>query len=271
MTDVVGGMGRHDVVLMSPPVSRASARELYRLLLPDVKVFMAERPLGPGRVDPQLPIAQRASCTTVILIARDVDDAWYLADEIARAIELHRASPEAHRLVPVLLEPDAPVPYSLEHVQAINAAAQGGLPGVAAWLRELVTWIRGQDLPLPVVPTASACRHDHVRLYDRLSRLLPTQFEQIVFLAQIERGLIAPDTAPLADRILGLARLAEVDPDLCQRVSMLLDDRAPWTRRSASPPLGRPGDTRRKPTRRAPRKAGMDRFRRKCCAWRQGG
>src|ERR1041384_6444625 len=119
-------------------------------------------------------------------------------------------------------------------------------------------------------PRATACRCDHGRLYDRLARLLPTQFEQIVFLARIERGLIAPDTAPLADRILGLARLAEVDPDLCRRVSMLLDDRAPWTRRPASPTMGCSGGTRRKPIRRAPRKAGMDRFRRRYRAWRQG-
>lgn len=256
MTDVVGGMGRCDLFLAAPSVSSGSARELYDLLERDVKVFLAERSLGPGRWDQQLPLAQRASRATVILISRDAGDAWYRADEIMRAIDLHRASPEAHLLVPVLLESDAPVPYSLEHVQAIDAAAQGGLAGVAARLRELVTWLRGQDLPLPVVPAVSARRCDHVRLHDRLSRLLPTQFEQIVFLARIERGLIAPDTAPLADRILGLARLAEVDPDLCRRVSMLLDVRAPWTRRSASPPAGRPGGTPRKPTRRARRKTG---------------
>src|ERR1041384_5248469 len=170
MTDVVGRMERPDLFLASPSVSSASARELYDLLEPGVKVFLAERSLGPGRWDQQLPVAQRASRATVILISRDAGDAWYLADEFVRAIELHRASPEAHLLVPVLLEPDAPVPYGLGHVQAIDAAAQGGLPGVAAWLRELVTWIRGQALPLPVVPAASACRCDHVRLYDRLSR-----------------------------------------------------------------------------------------------------
>lgn len=256
MTDAVSRTGRHDLFLAFPSACRVSARELYDLLHPDVDVFMDERSLGPGRWDQQLVIAQRASRATVILISHEVGQDWYHADEIVRAIDLHRASPEAHLLVPVLLEPGAPLPYGLKHVQAIDAAAQGGLPGVAARLRELVTWIRGHDLPLPVVPVASACSCDHVRLHDRLSQLTHTQFEQIVLHARIDRRLIAPITAPLADRILDLAQLAAVACDLCRRVSALLDDRAPWTRSPAPSPAGRPRGTRRKPTRRARPKTG---------------
>jgi len=147
------------------------------------------------------------------------------------AIALHRAAPAAHLLVPVLLEPGASVPYGLGHVQAIDAVAEGSLAGVAARLREVVANVRGQATPLPIVPVAhgaSGC--DHVRLHERLTKLTDTIFEQILFHARVDRSLIAPATARLADRILDVAQFAAVDPDLCRRVAAQLDQRAPWTR-----------------------------------------
>ena len=92
----------------------------------------------------RIPAALRASRATVVLISSHADTAWYLRDEIVAAIALHRAAPAAHGLVPVLLEPGAALPYGLSHVQAIDAAAEGGLAGVAARLREVVASLRGQ-------------------------------------------------------------------------------------------------------------------------------
>ena len=116
-------------------------------------------------------------------------------------------------------------------MSAIDAVAEGGLAGVAARLREVVVSVRGQTTQLPVVPVAHGCDDcDHVHLHERLTKLTDTLFEQILFHARVDRSLIAPATARLADRILDVAQLAAVDPDLCQRVAVQLDQRAPWTR-----------------------------------------
>jgi hypothetical protein len=226
---------RYDLFLAHPSVNKPSARALYDLLQPDVRVFLDERSLQPGdRWDREIPAAQRASRATVILISSHTDQAWYLGDEIVTAIALHRAAPEAHMLVPVLLEPGLPVrarAYGLNHVHSIDAVAEGGLTGVAARLRAIVARLRKQTAPLLIVPAVTvggAC--DHVRLHDRLARLTDTIFEQILLHARVDRGLIAPATARLADRILDVAQLAAVDQDLCRRVATLLDQRAPWTR-----------------------------------------
>ena len=231
---------RYDLFLAHPSANKPSARALYDLLQPDIRVFLDERSLQPGdRWDQQIPAAQRASRATVILISRHADPAWYLGDEIVTAIALHRAAPAAHVLVPVVLEPGVPMPYGLSHVQAIDAVAEGGLAGVAACVRALVERLRevaartyGQSTPLPGVPAIASGdgRCDHVRLHDRLAGLTDTVFEQVLLHARIDRSLLAPRTAPLADRILDVAQLAAVDQDVCRRVAALLDQRAPWTR-----------------------------------------
>lgn len=221
----------YDLFLAHPSANKPSARALYDLLQPDVRVFLDERSLRPGdRWDQQIPAAQKASRATVILISSHADAAWYLGDEIVTAIALHRAAPAAHMLVPVLLEPGAPVPYGLSHVQAIDAVAERGLAGVAARLREVVARIRGYVEPLPVVPAVSSGGCDHVHLHDRLTKLTDILFEQILLYVRVDRSLIAPRTARLADRILDVAQLAAIDQDLCRRVSAELDQRAPWTR-----------------------------------------
>jgi hypothetical protein len=222
---------RYDLFLAHQAADKPSARALYDLLQPDVRVFLDERSLQPGdRWDHQIPAAQRASRATAILISSHADQAWYLGDEIVTAIALHRAVPEAHLLVPVMLEPGAVVPYGLSPIQAIDAVTEGGLAGVAARLREVVARMRGYAAPAPVVPVVAVGGCDHVRLHDRLTRLTDTLFEQILFYARIDRSLIAPTGARLADRVLDVAQLAAVDQDLCRRVATLLDQRAPWTR-----------------------------------------
>lgn len=231
---------RYDLFLAHPPANKSSARLLYDLLQPDVRVFLDERSLHPGdRWDHEIPAAQRASRATVILISSYSDAVWYLGDEVVTAIALHRASPEAHLLLPVLLEPGIALPSSLSHLQAVEAAAMGGLVNVAAWLREHVATVRGQAMPSPIVPfpvvsrqvSGDGARCDHFRVHDRLCQVTDVLFEQIVFHVGIERALIAPRTAPLAERVLDIAQLAALDQALCRRLSAELDRRAPWTRR----------------------------------------
>jgi hypothetical protein len=219
----------YDLFLAHPSASKASARALYELLQPDVRVFLDERSLSPGaRWDLEIPAAQRASRATVILISSHADAAWYLGDEIVTAIRLSRAAPEAHAVVPVLLEQGLSLPYGLSHIQAIDAAAEGGLAGVAARLRQVAARTRNHAVPLPAVPEIAsrgdgAC--DHVRLHARLSRLPDTIFEEILLYARIDRSQIAPRVSKLADRCLDVAQLAAVDVELCRRIAAELDRR----------------------------------------------
>ena len=130
---------RYDLFLAHATSDAATADALYDLL-PDLRVFVDRRSLQPGeRFDVAIPAAQAVSRATVVLLsAAATRGAWYTGDEIKAAIALHRAAPEHHRLLPVLLEPDAPVPYGLGIVQALDATSLGGLPGVAARLRQLL-------------------------------------------------------------------------------------------------------------------------------------
>jgi hypothetical protein len=228
---------RHDLFLAHSPGGRPSADALYSLLQGQIRVFLAERSIPPGdHRDREIAAAQRASRATAILIAQDADGSWYLGDEIVTAIALHRAAPDAHRIIPVLLAQGVSVPYELSHVQVLDASGDT-LPSVANRLREIVarptrasTSHPTPELP-PVSPRPAAggdC--DHRRLHARLTQLTDTLFEEILFLAPVPRAHIAPTTAPLATRILHVAQLAAVNPALCRSLAALLDARAPWTR-----------------------------------------
>jgi hypothetical protein len=217
---------RHDLFLAHSPGGRPSAHALYSLLQGQIRVFLAERSIPSGdRWDREIAAAQRASRATAVLIAHDANDSWYLGDEIVTAIELHRAAPDTHRIIPVLLAQGVSVPYGLSHVQVLDASGDA-LPNVADRLRAIVTSPTSAstnhptlELP-PVAPTPAAggdC--DHRRLHARLTQLTDTLFEEILFLAPIPRAHIAPTTAPLATRILHVAQLAAVNPALCRRLA----------------------------------------------------
>jgi hypothetical protein len=242
---------RFDLFLAHPSADKPSARTLYDLLQPGVRVFLDERSILPGvRWDQEIPAAQRASRATVILVSSHADAAWYLSDEVVTAIALHRAAPDAHLIIPVRLDPDAPLPYGLSHVQALDAGAVGGLAGVAARLREILreepwapqdvkpgggpaasqTEAPRQTAPPPPAQAPSVGRCDHRRLHARMTKLTDPIFEEILFYAEIERRHVAPPNAPLSARILDVAQLAAHDADLCRRIAALLDERAPWTR-----------------------------------------
>lgn len=228
---------RHDLFLAHSPGGRPSAHALYSLLQGQIRVFLAERSVPPGdRWDREIAAAQRASRATAVLIAQDADDSWYLGDEIVTAIELHRAAPDMHRIIPVLLAQGVSVPYGLSHVQVLDASGDT-LPTVAHRLRAIVASpIRAStshptpELPLVSPTPAAGGDCDHRRLHARLTQLTDTFFEEILFLAPVPRAHIAPATAPLATRILHVAQLAAVNQALCRSLAALLDERAPWTR-----------------------------------------
>ena len=222
----------YDLFLAHPPANRATAGALYDLLQPDLRVFLAGRSLSPGdRWEQAIAAAQRNSRAAGLLISPQADASWYLGDECITAISLHRAAPDEHPIVPVLIAAGIPLPRCLAGIEPIIAPAAGDLAGVAAQLRQRLAAFPRVAAPWRTPPLDRRANGDHVRLYDRLGQLTDAVFEQIVASATLDRSSFAPRTTTLAQRALDIAQLAALDPRLCQRVSTELDRHAPWTRR----------------------------------------
>jgi hypothetical protein len=238
----------HDLFLAHAGADTAAAEQLFDLLAPDVRVWLDARSLLPGDEWPvEIPRAQRAAIATVILVSQRADHAYYLRDEIHTAIALHRAFPDEHRAVAVFLDgrPADPmaVPYGLRVLHSVDAVAEGGLPGVARKLRELVAALRARGAS-PASPTAVAIAAttpapgapavvappDPVALCDRLRKLtLGAQLEGVILRAGLPRDQIAPASAPVAQRALDIVLLAsQGGPGLLARVAEAVAKEAPW-------------------------------------------
>lgn len=187
----------------------AAAKELCGLLRPGVSVFLDACDLAPGdRWDVELPRHQRGARATVAVLSASVDDAFYLKDEMATAIALHRAEPNAHRLIPVYLDGVPPQPpYGLRGLHALDAKALG-MTGVAAKLKQLAADLEQRPLPPEVEPTAGAT--DRHALYDALCRLLPAMFDEILFRVEAPTAHLAPANQPLAARARDLVQWAQL-------------------------------------------------------------
>lgn len=211
-----------ELFLTCPPASRASAMALWDQLQGQVRVFCGERSVAPGeRWEEVVPAAQCAARATVLVVPPRANAAWYLGDEVLTAIALHRAGPAAHRVVVVRLEPGNPVPGPLAGSDAIDVGP-GGIAAVARELGALVTELRRKPVPARTAarPKLEAKRF---QLHERLARLNGAMLEQILASARIDRTSLDPRTASVAERALGAAQLAALDPELGRRIAMALD------------------------------------------------
>jgi hypothetical protein len=114
------------------------ATRLHDLLEP-ARVFLDRRNLVPGDSWPhELARAQEHSRTTLVLVSSHSATAHYLIEEIAAAVRLTRSAtgPE-HRVVPLLIERDVPLPYGLETKQALPAYDDDSLLAAVATLLQL--------------------------------------------------------------------------------------------------------------------------------------
>ena len=145
-------LGAHEGQVADPVIEAAYATPDRRLaqnlcwFLQDdaCEVFLDVQDLSPGAVwPPALREALEASRTIVVLVSTHADDAFYQQEEIVRAIQLARAKPSAHTVIPVVLEklPQGAVsmPYGMSSLQAQDATRPGGLKRVAT---ELVAWLK---------------------------------------------------------------------------------------------------------------------------------
>lgn len=205
-----------DFFLAHAGADMTDAEALYDLLAKDHQVFLDKRSLKPGdEWDIEIARAQRTAKITVVLVSDRFEKAYYLREEIAAAIQLARAAPDAHRVVPVFLDgwpTDASsVPYGLRLKNAIDAKAVAGMPGVAAALQKLASGLaRGpSDVQTPVAAAPAPARHERTDMYDAICRMLPSQFEQVLFYLKLPRAQIAPALAPQATRAVDVVLLIE--------------------------------------------------------------
>lgn len=247
-----GAVPNFNVFFAHASADKARARELYRLLVPDLTVFLDEETLLPGdEWDREIPKAQRKSTMTVVLVSKAAERAFYLRDEIASAIALHRAHPEEHRLVPVFLDGKpgdaAEIPYGLNIIHAIDAVVEGGLDGVAKKLKAVAAKL--EALPPAEVPEV-ARGFDALGLYGKLVKLAPSQFDTFLFFSGVPAEHVPPSVAPLASRALAVVQLLQQSgPKAWGKATDALQRAAPGGG-------GAPGMTTASPPKSAPSPAG---------------
>lgn len=108
-----------DFFLSHSGADKAEARILYDALTPPAKVFLDGVSMIPGDdFDISLPKALKGSLISIILISPNTEQAYYEQEEIAMAIQISRADPDTHRVVPVYINavqslPPASAPFGL--------------------------------------------------------------------------------------------------------------------------------------------------------------
>jgi len=188
-----------------------AAKELRNLLVPKVTVFLDHYDLLPGdRWNIELAKHQARSLATVVLLSRHTDPAYYLQEEIAKAIALERQNPGEHRLIPVYLD-GAPtdskaIPYGLQVRHSLDAAKLG-MKGVAAALEQSIQGLvdKGPAAEPPNLPPPA----DRLALYDAMCRLNDSMFAELTFRMNPPRAHMAPETMTLARRALDLVQWTE--------------------------------------------------------------
>ncbi len=172
--------------------------------------------------DLALSAALARSRVAAILVSEHYDKAYYLRDEVATVIARARATedtPDGHRVVPVYLRgfpqrADA-VPYGLRIKNSLDWPKLGGASGVAERLAELFrgareapTFAHSQAVvPPPVVEELS-----RINRYDVVVRLLPAQFEEVLFRSGAPAHELPPQGQPLATRALSVVQWLDLQP-----------------------------------------------------------
>jgi len=131
-----------DIFLAYAGPDRDLAIELYQALSArGVKTFMDRRGLRRGEGwSFDIRNAQAAARGTVVLVSPHFDDAWYLDEELQRAIALKRQWKRL--LIPVYRDGQpsdlSAVPYGLYRLDALDLPGVGGIQGAAAAVRDLI-------------------------------------------------------------------------------------------------------------------------------------
>lgn len=154
------------------------ARQLYEALAPE-PCFLDAVTLRCGEIwDRGILEAQAASRATVVLVSRSAPEAYYLGEEIDRAIELFRK--EDHRVFPVFLDGvparSTEVPYGLYRLNRLDGLVLGP-NGVADALRTALHGVPATAIGAP--PTVAPGRATKIQLYQAACRLLPSMLDEL--------------------------------------------------------------------------------------------
>lgn len=139
-----------DVFVAHAGPDLAAAQEIRELLdNKGVSVYLDKANLDHGdKWDRELLEAQRDSRMTLVLVSANTKESHYQRDEITAAINLERSDPDAHRVVAVYLDDQAPnvsdVPYGLHNTHSIFAHDSGGMPGVAQLIAKSLAKIKSE-------------------------------------------------------------------------------------------------------------------------------
>jgi len=120
----------------------AIARNLKRALEPPAKTFLDDENLMLGDdFDLELATAQQSSLISVVIVSPNTEQAYYQREEIAAAIQMSRADPHTHRVVPVFFNPEqmgGQIPYGLRLKHSLRVSDSNDL--TEAGKRLLQTW-----------------------------------------------------------------------------------------------------------------------------------
>ena len=132
---------RWDVFIAHAGADLEPARRLFSQLDTRMHVFLDAARLRLGdNWDHELAAAQRDALITVVLVSQRTEAAFYQREEIAAAIQMARADPQSHRVVPVYLDAasGAQPPYGLTLKHGVSLEPSSDFVGLAEQLVGLV-------------------------------------------------------------------------------------------------------------------------------------
>jgi uncharacterized SAM-dependent methyltransferase len=133
-----------DIFIAYSAKDKVVAEQFHTALKSGCRPFIDSKCLELGATfDRELPVAQRASMMTVVLVSKSTEEAFYQREEIAAAISLARRDKDAHRVVPVSLDGEITdtLPFGLGRLQGLSLR-DGSIEEIAGKLIALVNQLR---------------------------------------------------------------------------------------------------------------------------------
>jgi len=174
---------------------RELAKTLFAELAPRWRVFLDCETLPAGVAwDAELPMAQRDSLATLVLLTGNTPQAWYQREEIQAAIARARLPGNVHTVIPLICGDLVDVPYGLSRLVAIRWTSTSSLTEVVASLQRVIDQaVNFNGIPLPTEAPPDKSKYTTPGLFADLPGFLKRllQFVSIEFRESSTRSLAA--------------------------------------------------------------------------------